>query len=310
MYFRKFPTLEYKFNNKTYTFLDIFRRVKFDNETLNNNQIFFDYYLTDGETLEKISSKYYNTPDYWWVLILSNNILSNFEIPTDENFIQSYIDTKFDGKALYFADYMPDLLPGDILAGVTLSGNTITETSETNYAVVYEYNKTFRYVRVKEIYGTINQNDNVGFYRNDATTLVDHDVITSFGESVQKLPWATVKKIGDYKDAPIQFNDIYANYISPYFVNSTTETRSTSVGNYISATLSDTDTITNTLLYKFMTSVNDNNLSTVTTNETKVKSDNEKFRTIKVLNPIYIKKVVSDIFSLINSDTKQISIQI
>jgi len=282
MYFRKFPTLEYQFNNKTYTFLDIFRRVKFDNATLNNKKIFFEYYLTDGETLEKISSKYYNTPDYWWVLILSNNILNNLEMPTDENFIQSYIDTKFDGKSLYFSDYMPELLPGDVIAGVTLSGNNISETSQTNYAVVYEYNKTFRYVRVKEIFGTINQNDNVGFYRNDANTLVTHDVIISSGGSIIKRPWATVKKIEDYKDSPIQFNDTKDNYISPYFVNSTIETRSTSIGNYTGASLTDTETITNTLLYKFMTSVNDSNLNSVTTNETKVKSDNEKLRTIKV----------------------------
>lgn len=310
MYFRKFPTLEYKFNNKTYTFLDIFRRVKFDNKSLNNKQIFFEYYLTDGETLEKISSKYYNTPDYWWILILSNNILNNLEIPTDENFIQSYIDTKFNGKALYFSDYMPDIMPGDILATVTLSGNNIVSTSQTNYAVILEYNKTFRYVRVKEINGTINQNDNVGFYRDDLTREVTHDVITSSGGSIQRLAWANIKKINDFKTAPIQFNDVNSNFISPYFVNTTTETRSTAIGNYITASLDDTDTVTNTLLYKFITSVNDVNLDSITTNETKVRTDNEKFRTIKVLNPIYIKKVVSDIFSLINSNTKSITIQI
>ena len=55
----------------------------------------------------------------------------------------------------------------------------------------------------------------------------------------------------------------------------------------------------------------------VTKHETHLKFDssshdyaNEKFRTIKVLNPIYVKKVVADIFSLLNSDTKIITIQI
>lgn len=310
MYFRKFPSFEYQFNNKSYTFLDIFRRVKFDNATLNNKQIFFEYYLTDGETLEKISSRYYNTADYWWLLILSNNILSNLEIPTDENYIQSYIDTKYSGKALYFSDYMPDLLPGDVLATVTLSGNNIDSTSSINYAVIEEYNKIFRYVRVKEINGTINQNDNIGFYRDTITSEVTHDVITSSGGSVQKLAWATVKKIGEYKDAPIEFNSANSNYISPYFINSTNETRSNVIGNYTTASIDDTDTVNNTLLYKFMTSVNDTNLDSIITNENKVRTDNEKFRTIKVLNPIYVKKVVADIFSLLNSDTKIITIQI
>lgn len=309
MYFQKFPQLKYNLNNKNYNLLDIFRRVKFDIKTLQNKEVFFEYYMVDGDNLELLSRRYYGTPDYWWLFILSNNILNNLEIPTDENTLQSYIDSKYYGKALFFLDYMPEIKPGDLLVKVTLTGNAINTIQNDNYGIVVEYNELFRFVRIKEINGTISANDNVGFFRNTFPNSVFHSVIRTSGGAVEQSNWANVKKIIDYKDAPIQFKNTFGNYHSPYYVNENIEINSTKLGIY-SASSNDINTIGNTSLYNYVSGTPDSNIASLETYKSKVIKDNEKYRIIKILNPIYINRVASQIYSLINSDSKILTIEI
>jgi len=312
MYLEKFPLLTYTFNNTDYSLVDIFRRVTFKQSTLENISAFFTYYVTDDDTPENIATNFYGDSSLWWLVLLPNNIISNNEFPISENYLIKLIENQYPGKILFFNEYMPDLKSGDILAGVTLNAEetAVVETSESDYAVIKDYNKTFRYVVVNDINGTLEANDKVGFYNKDSVEL-NHDYILTFGGNNKLKSWATIRRVMTEKEAPIEFQDANYNFVSPYKVNSSYDASSTAIGIYNNDDdLSDVETINNTSLYKFMLSLNDSNVSFIKSNQSQLIRDNEKYRSIKLLNPKFVSLVVNEIISLLNSNNKTISITV
>lgn len=311
MYLEKFPTLTYTFNNTEYSLVDIFRRVSFKQSSLENTSAFFTYYVQDNDTPENIARNFYKDSNLWWLVLLPNNIISNNEFPISENNLTTYIETKYPGKVLFFTEYMPNLKAGDIVAGVTLDANqtAIQNTSNVNYGVISNYNKTFRYVVINEIYGDLGVNNIVGFYDKDSNEL-NHDYISTSGDQPKTKSWATIRLIKDEKDAPVEFLNATSDFVSPYSVNNTIDSKSTAIGIYNTTTLTDVNTINNTSLFKYITTVSDSNVSFIKTIQSKAISDNEKFRSIRLLNPKYSTLVINEILSLINSNNKAISITV
>jgi len=310
MYLNKLPKLKYTFNNTEYDLVDIFRRVSFRQATLDNSSIFFTYYVTDDDTPENIARNFYKDANLWWLVLLPNNIISNNEFPISENYLTSFIETKYPGKILFFSEYIPNLKVGNVIAGVTLNASSteIQNTSEENYAVVVEYNKVFRYALVNKINGSLEANDIVGFYDKDSNEIT-HDFIDTSGGETKSKSWANIKVIKNNVDAPVEFLDQFSNFISPYYVNSLNEANSTCIGTY-SGSLDDTNTINNTSLYKYMTNTNDPNVPFITTNRSKAIRDNEKNRSIKLLNPKFAIRVITEIISLVNSNSRSINITV
>ena len=108
MYFDKFPRIKYRFpNNKTIEMADIFRSVKFSQETLSKPELFEEFFLTDGDRPEKIALDYYGDVKYYWVVLLANEIIDiNQEWP---RFSLNNLDNQnnlFYGYAFYFNDEM------------------------------------------------------------------------------------------------------------------------------------------------------------------------------------------------------------
>ena len=108
MYFDKFPRIQYRFpNNKTIEMADIFRSVKFSQETLSKPELFEEFFLTDGDRPEKIALDYYGDVKYYWVVLLANEIIDiNQEWP---RFSLNNLDNQnnlFYGYAFYFNDEM------------------------------------------------------------------------------------------------------------------------------------------------------------------------------------------------------------
>ena len=86
---------------------DIFRSVKFSQETLSKPELFEEFFLTDGDRPEKIAIDYYGDVKYYWVVLLSNEIIDiNQEWP---RFSLNNLDNQnnlFYGYAFYFNDEM------------------------------------------------------------------------------------------------------------------------------------------------------------------------------------------------------------
>jgi len=58
--------------------VDLFRRYKFLEKFKDNLAFYLVHDVIDGENPENISYKYYGTQDYWWIILLFNEIYDPF----------------------------------------------------------------------------------------------------------------------------------------------------------------------------------------------------------------------------------------
>lgn len=308
MYFQNFPKLTYSFNQKEYELSDIFRRVAFSQNSLDNKFLFNDYYMIDGETLESVANKIYGDSTLSWILMLANNITTQFDIPQRSEKLENYLNNKYPGKILYFSQYLTNIQPGDFLAQVTVTSEEITTTSTTNYAVIKEYNRDFRYIVVNSIYGTLSAATTVGFYRKIGSSYqnITFDVVEIENGDIESRGYANILKIANEKDSVVNFISTSGNYLSPYSTSLTNNVKSTAIGIYNPTSSSDVDTIYNTTLFKYMNNTSNSILSDVETHSTLLYKNNEEARIIKILKPAYLRFVLSEIPILINSETDKV----
>lgn len=141
MYFQSLPKFEYD----TVELVDVFRRIAFTEETLNSLDSFVDYVVPDGFTPDRCAREFYGDSNWFWVVLLSNNILSvEGEWPKSQNKIQRrFRDTGFlSGSSLFFYEGQRDFQEGDIIvkANVCTKGDEgcpdgVT-TEDGNYAII------------------------------------------------------------------------------------------------------------------------------------------------------------------------------
>ena len=65
--------------DRTTTFLNIFRSYIFNDDIFNNISFFETYTVSHGEYWDNVSYNLYETPYLWWVIALLNNIENPFE---------------------------------------------------------------------------------------------------------------------------------------------------------------------------------------------------------------------------------------
>lgn len=92
-YFNRLPNIEYEekpfvfpFSEKEYVLAkNFFRRFKITESSYNFQNFFSEYTLTDEDRLDYVSYKFYNTSEFDWVILLSNNIINSyFDLPVKE----------------------------------------------------------------------------------------------------------------------------------------------------------------------------------------------------------------------------------
>lgn len=93
-YFNRLPNIEYEekpfvfpFSEKEYILAkNFFRRFKITESSYNFQNFFNEYTMTDEDRLDYLSYKFYNTSEYDWVILLSNNIINSyFDLPVKES---------------------------------------------------------------------------------------------------------------------------------------------------------------------------------------------------------------------------------
>lgn len=91
-YFDNHPTIEYANN----TVRNIMSRVKFSQETLNNDFVLFPYTVEEGERADTLAYKYYNNSKYAWLVWMSNDIVDPYyEFPQTTTDFNSTIKAKY-----------------------------------------------------------------------------------------------------------------------------------------------------------------------------------------------------------------------
>ena len=102
-FFRYFPkTLYYsKLDSKSLdTITNILTRFKFENSFKDNSITYYEYDIKDSDTPEIIASKFYDSPEKHWVVLLINDIIDpQWEWPMDQGTMIKFIESKYSANA-------------------------------------------------------------------------------------------------------------------------------------------------------------------------------------------------------------------
>ena len=66
-------------HDRTTKFLNIFKNYTFNSKITEDVAYFDSYEVGHDEWFDNISTKYYGTPNFWWVIAAFNDILNPFE---------------------------------------------------------------------------------------------------------------------------------------------------------------------------------------------------------------------------------------
>lgn len=101
MIFESLPTMMYKINGKFVSVTDIFRRVSI-NKFADNFSILETVTVPDGMRPEDVADKYYNNPDFYYVILIVNEIIDpRTQWPISNNQVIEYAKRKYGEGNLY-----------------------------------------------------------------------------------------------------------------------------------------------------------------------------------------------------------------
>lgn len=109
-YFDYFPLVQYDINRKKLseyqTVTNIFFRMAFVREILNNTAAYSEYSIRDGDTPEIIAEKIYGNAEAHWIILLANNIVDPYyDWPLTSMKFNKYMQKKYRRA---FADANPN----------------------------------------------------------------------------------------------------------------------------------------------------------------------------------------------------------
>ena len=153
-FFRYFPkTLYYsKLDSKSLdTITNILTRFKFENSFKDNSITYYEYDIKDSDTPEIIASKFYDSPEKHWAVLLINDIIDpQWEWPMDQRTMIKFIESKYSANAavgetgVYWSKN--NIKNYFIIQTRTLSSGSITidktETDANTYANTSTYTTT------------------------------------------------------------------------------------------------------------------------------------------------------------------------
>lgn len=115
---------------------------------------FYSYYtMQDGERLDTISQKLYQTPEYYWTIPLVNNRIINVfsNLPKDYPTLIGWLEKKHPGYAFMLAD-------DETLAGKFMMGEIISTATVNKARIIGKY-PTRGYIQVEITQGSFPLND-------------------------------------------------------------------------------------------------------------------------------------------------------
>lgn len=128
MFFKEFPVVPYPFylgDKRQYALArNVLRRVAFSDRI--NNQVAFTYYdIKDGERPEQIANRLYGNANYHWLILLANDIVDPYYgWYLSQSTLEQYIQQKYSGLVLYFTDSTGGFTANsDFFSGCTLEQN-------------------------------------------------------------------------------------------------------------------------------------------------------------------------------------------
>lgn len=139
-YFSKFPRVLYSVNkegNNAKVVPDILARVKFIEDIISNQNLFFKYEIKGGETPEQIADRVYGDPQKHWIILLVNQIIDpQFDWALGPYDFEKYIKQKYASLnvSLNTAESYPS---GYTVGEVVYQGSTYDKSTAEGTVVAY-----------------------------------------------------------------------------------------------------------------------------------------------------------------------------
>ena len=149
-YFSYLPNIEISERTARSSFLDqnviknLYRRVSVRDDLAKYIFAYDDYVVNDGERPDSVSTKFYGTPVYDWIIILCNRYTNLYEEwPMDTTSLEDYLDRKYGSKLYDVVQYETDEITdtkGNVLVkkGTVVNSNFLFTTYE---GIVHGVNK-------------------------------------------------------------------------------------------------------------------------------------------------------------------------
>ena len=98
-YFSNFGTILYTLSNNKTDFknvTNVFTKIKFVKEILDNSDLFYKYDMNEGDTPEIIAHKLYGDANRYWIVLLANQIIDPYyDVPLKYQSFDNYIVDKY-----------------------------------------------------------------------------------------------------------------------------------------------------------------------------------------------------------------------
>ena len=304
-YFSNLPRLRYSFDDgvTTKVAVDIMKRVKVRDYIKENTQYFSEYNIEDGDTPDTIAENIYGDSNLHWVVMIFNNIINPYyDMPLSQRELEAFCYNKYRGETWFLtrgdgtADVPNDfyLERNQTLRNVS-GGGPVTDTTDITYgdnaALVRKWDKTLSSVEVIGISGDFAQ----GYYVVGIGTSADGTTYNMPAKITRRVQ-ESIYALHHFQETGT--SDVWLNPLgTPPQAGSGIQAVLGHTGGVSGEASSDYDYIdtvagiTNTLWYAYAVSSSD----TYSVSNLQYEfEENEKKRTINLIKPQFVQKVVRD----------------
>jgi hypothetical protein len=99
--------VKYPFSSSDFvTAKNFFRRYKLNDDVFDFALYYNKYAVIEGERLDQVSEKFYDSPNFDWIIAITNNLVNPlFDWPTDDYTVRKFAEKKYDdpySEILYY----------------------------------------------------------------------------------------------------------------------------------------------------------------------------------------------------------------
>jgi|TARA_R110000824_G_scaffold25365_1_gene88442 hypothetical protein len=330
-YFEKFPKMNYDFSGTfSLEMQNIFKRISFTEKTLNDEGNFENYMVKEGKKPEQVADEFYGDPKWWWLVLLSNNIIDvENEWPKNNREIQNIFKNFLKGNSYYVFDNL-DARENDIMIKFGLDGLTGYPggIDIENYGVVDNYDSHHHRIDVKKIKGSFSEKDRFTIFRKNTITN-EYDTIDGFGItacapqyygstscvefvgptddvygagpfcSTAGSTWGVIQKKTTLGDSLHHF-EFGGNLANPYAAYGSDPAYADGIsGDFFS--YSNMCGLTGTLLYNYITDQLPSSIKAIKVID-KLYDEQDKMKRIKLITPRLLRQISSDMTLLLSGE--------
>jgi hypothetical protein len=297
MYFNNFPTIQYPIpNGQLEQAKDILIRFGFTDKIKEQSQSFISYEIYEGQTPEKIAEEVYGDQQYFWVVLLFNDLFDPlYRFPMRSKSLDKFIDKKYPSKTLFLSpvgisqEFYKHPVGGTSTVANFREGDTITvylgkrnkykdDGPNKVLGVVKRYIPEISAVQLHQLQGHINTGDTIA---------------RGYDTEIR----ASVKKVSDSRYAVHHFEDdniILNPMATPPSADQGDQVPLGQTGEGFANPVG----VTQTILENY---INDGVNTYVKTNEVYEFDQNEKNRKIKLLNPTLLENVTRELREVLSN---------